>query len=202
MKRTVCVWLLVLVALFGVYGGGQSESREDGAEAAESDSFWREQEKTDPENLSFGDLFDGLHVTGQPFDLDEESYRLVVTGKVDRPLSLTLEEVKALAPVGRQVRLVCPGVFTDDGVWNGVLVGRLLEEAGIQEDAEMVVFAVPDESYRTRFSVEQAYRDDFLIAWGFEGRPLHRVHGFPLRLVAGDTEGSNWVKWLQIIRVE
>ena len=154
------------------------------------------------QEYQFGDLFDGLHVTGKPFDLDEESYRLTVTGKVDRPLSLSFDEVKMLPKVRRELTLVCPDTFTDEGIWTGVLVRTLLEEAGIRDDAEIVIFSVPDDSYRTRFPVEEASGDEMLISYEFNGKQFHRLHGFPLRLVAGGEEGSNWVKWLQKIVVE
>ena len=200
MKRLFSSLCIIFSMTFLVFPGGQAEPLP--ADAESSASVWEEEEVLDHEALEFGDLFMGLHYTAAPIDLDEETYRLTVTGKVDNPLSLSLAEVKALATVDTRVKLVCPGYFTDEGVWSGVLVRTLLEEAGIQDDAEMVIFAVPDESYRTRFPVERASADDFLVAWAFEGETLHRVHGFPLRLVAGDTEGSNWVKWLQVIRVE
>jgi len=200
MKRLCSSLCIIISVAFLLFSGGQAEPLP--ADAESSASVWEEEEVLNPEDLKFGDLFRGLHYTAAPIDLDEETYRLTVTGKVDNPLSLSLAEVKALAAVDTEVQLVCPGYFTDEGVWSGVLVRTLLEEAGIQDDAEMVIFAVPDESYRTRFPVERASADDFLVAWAFEGETLHRVHGFPLRLVAGDTEGSNWVKWLQIIRVE
>ena len=125
-----------------------------------------------------------------------------MTGKVDRPLSLTFNEVKKLPTVRRDITLVCPDTFTDEGVWTGVLVSTLLEEAGIRNDAEIVIFSVPDDSYRTRFPVDEASGDEMLIAWEFNGKQFHRLHGFPLRLVAGGHEGSNWVKWLQKIVVE
>ncbi|WP_319416687.1 molybdopterin-dependent oxidoreductase [Marispirochaeta aestuarii] len=200
MKRFFSSLFILISMIFMLFSGGQTESLPSDAES--SASVWVEEEVLNPEDLEFGDLFMGLHYTAKPIDLDEETYRLTVTGKVDKPLSLSLAEVKALATVDIRVRLVCPGYFTDEGVWSGVLVRTLLKEAGIRDDAKTVIFAVPDESYRTRFPVERATADDFLVAWAFEGETLHRVHGFPLRLVAGDTEGSNWVKWLQIIRVE
>jgi sulfite dehydrogenase len=200
MKRLFSSIVIIISMTFPAYAGGQAEPPP--ADAESSASVWIEKEVLNPEDLEFGDLFMGLHYTAKPINLDEETYRLTVSGKVDNPLSLSLAELKALDVVDTQVRLVCPDYFTDDGVWSGVLVRTLLEEAGIQDDAEMVIFAVPDESYRARFPVERASADDFMVAWAFEGETLHRVHGFPLRLVAGDTEGSNWVKWLQVIRVE
>lgn len=157
---------------------------------------------TEERDFEFGEEFDGLHVTGEPFDIDVETYRLTVSGNVDNPLSLTFEEVKALPAVEEEILLVCPGYFTDEGVWTGVLVRDLLEKAGIREDAEMVIFSTPDDSYRTRFPVSVASGDEMLVAYEFDGDQFHPVHGFPLRLVAGGQDGSNWVKWLQKIVVE
>ena len=45
-------------------------------------------------------------------------------------------------------------------------------------------------------------KDDMIIAYQFNGKEFHKVHGFPLRLVAGGKEGSDWVKWLSRIIVE
>lgn len=146
--------------------------------------------------------FEGLHITGKPFDFDIKTYRLTVTGKVDNPLSLTFEDVKALPSVKKKLTLDCPGFFTDIGTWTGVPVKVLLEKAKIRSDAKIVIFSVPDDSYRTRFSVPEATKEDMLIAYEFNGKQFHRVHGFPLRLVAGGHEGSDWVKWLQKIVVE
>jgi len=152
--------------------------------------------------FEFGEFFDGLHVTGRPFDLDEETYRLTVTGKVRRPLSLSFTEVKALPTVRKKLDLICVDTFTDSEIWTGVTVRTLLERAGIRRDAKMVIFSVPDDSYRTRFPVNEAMKDDMLIAWEFNGRQFHRVHGFPLRLAAGSHDGSNWVKWVSKIVIE
>ncbi|HOV37926.1 MAG TPA: molybdopterin-dependent oxidoreductase [Spirochaetales bacterium] len=146
--------------------------------------------------------FEGLHITGVPFDFDMHTYRFTVTGKVDHPLSLTFEEMKALPAVRKNLTLTCPGYFTDSGTWTGVPVRVLLEKAGVQKDAKIVIFSVPDDSYRTRFPVAEAMHEDMLIAYEFNGKQFHRVHGFPLRLVAGGKEGSDWVKWLQKIVVE
>lgn len=158
--------------------------------------------QTEEREFEFGEFFDGLHVTGKPFDLDEETYRLSVSGKITRPLSLSFAEVKTLPSVSKNLDLICVDTFADSGVWTGVTVKNILQKAGIRRDAKVVIFSTPDGSYRTRFSVEDAFKDDMLIAYEFNGRQFHRVHGFPLRLAAGGHDGSNWVKWLSKIVVE
>jgi DMSO/TMAO reductase YedYZ molybdopterin-dependent catalytic subunit len=44
--------------------------------------------------------------------------------------------------------------------------------------------------------------EGMLIAYAFEGKPLPKVHGYPLRVVAKDQQGNRWVKWLGEIRVQ
>lgn len=154
------------------------------------------------ENFKYNQEFEGLHITGKPFDLDPATYRLTVTGLVETPLSLSFDEVKALAPTSRKLTLNCPGFFTDIGIWSGVSVRTLLDKAGLRNDAKMIIFSTPDDSYRTRFPVNEAVKDDMIIAYQFNGKEFHRVHGFPLRLAAGGKEGSDWVKWLAKITVE
>lgn len=148
-------------------------------------------------------LFDGLHITGSPVDIDAATYRLSVTGKVERELSLSFADIQDMEAVERRLLLECPGFFTDVGTWTGVPVHKILDLAGLHSDAKTVIFVSADNIYRTRFPVDYLLRsDDTLISYRFEGRQFHRVHGFPLRLVAGGREGSDWVKWLGSIIVE
>lgn len=148
-------------------------------------------------------LFEGLHITGTPVDVDIETYRLTVTGQVHQELALSFEDVKSMAAMELKLVLDCPGFFTDTGVWTGVPVKEILAQAGLHPEAKTVIFSTADESYRTRMPVEEVLATKtMLIAYRFEGREFHRVHGFPLRLVAGGKEGSDWVKWLGQIIVE
>lgn len=149
------------------------------------------------------DEFEGLHITGTPVDVDIETYRLTVTGKVRKELSLKFDDVKNMKSVDKKIVLNCPGFFTDIGTWTGVPARVLLEMAGLRPDAKVVIFATEDESYRTRFPVEEVMAaDGMLIAYRFNAGEFHRVHGFPLRLAADGKEGSDWVKWLGKIIVE
>ncbi|MCB2214986.1 molybdopterin-dependent oxidoreductase [Desulfofustis glycolicus] len=148
-------------------------------------------------------LFDGLHITGSPVDIDAATYRLAVTGKVERELSLSFADIQDMEAVERRLLLECPGFFTDVGIWTGVPVRTILNLAGLHTDAKTIIFVSADNIYRTRFPVDYLLQsDDTLIAYRFEGRQFHRVHGFPVRLVAGGREGSDWVKWLGSIIVE
>jgi DMSO/TMAO reductase YedYZ molybdopterin-dependent catalytic subunit len=150
---------------------------------------------------SGGWVVDGLHVTGSPIKVDIASYRLVVSGNVQHPVSLSYDEVRAMPSVQELVTLVCPGIFVDKGVWTGVLVRDILQKAGLKSPSNRVVFISANERYRSEILLEKVLGDGFLIAYEFQGKTFDRRNGFPLRLVAKDEPGHSWVKWLGRIEV-
>jgi DMSO/TMAO reductase YedYZ molybdopterin-dependent catalytic subunit len=146
-------------------------------------------------------LVDGLHVTGTPVEVDAESFRLRIAGAVEKPLSLSLEQLRALPAVREEITLECPGFFVDRGVWTGVPVRDLLAMAGVRAGATEVDFISLSGGYRSTLSLKDIAQDGVLVAYEFEGQPFPVVHGFPLRLAAKDHQGNVWVKWLGEIRV-
>jgi DMSO/TMAO reductase YedYZ molybdopterin-dependent catalytic subunit len=144
-----------------------------------------------------------LGVTGTPIEVDLESYRLVVDGLVDRPLSLSYQELLAYPTVARVERLNCPGFFVDYAEWTGPLVRSILQDAGVQPEATQVTFYDgSDFPYRSTMPLEDALRDDTFLAYLVYDQALPVEHGYPLRLVAGSKLGSAWVKWLFRIEVK
>jgi DMSO/TMAO reductase YedYZ molybdopterin-dependent catalytic subunit len=148
------------------------------------------------------EVVDGLHVTGTAVAVDVQTYRLTVAGNVDAPRSFTLAEIRGREAVRREAPLTCPGFFTDNGAWTGVPLRDLLEAAGVREGARDVVLTSIDGSYSVRLPLKKALEPRMLVAYQFDDRPLHVLHGFPLRLVAPGEPGSTWVKWLGSITVE
>ena len=102
-----------------------------------------------------------------------------MTGKVAHPLSLSYEDVKKLKAADRKLALDCPGFFTDVGTWTGPTVKTILEKAQVVPGASTVIFTTVDGTYTTRFPLEEAVKDDILVAYKFNGKAFHRVHGFP-----------------------
>ena len=76
----------------------------------------------------------GLHVTGTAQEIDVASYRLVVTGTVDHPLSLTYDDLRCMPKVEATCTLVCPGFFEDEATWAGVPLAHVLELAGVSPE--------------------------------------------------------------------
>jgi DMSO/TMAO reductase YedYZ molybdopterin-dependent catalytic subunit len=144
----------------------------------------------------------GLHVTGTaPANLDFRKYRLEVSGKVDRPLQLTYDELRCLPKVTARPELICPGFFVDKANWAGAPLKQILEKAGVKAGARAVRLTAADE-YFSVLSLKQAMAESAFIAYELEGKPLPVLHGFPVRAVLPGLEGNQWVKWLIKIEVE
>jgi DMSO/TMAO reductase YedYZ molybdopterin-dependent catalytic subunit len=100
-----------------------------------------------------------LHVTGAAPDVNIADYHLVVDGLVDRPLSLSLDEVKSYPAETQLVLLICQGVFVDNAEWTGVPMRTLLAEAGVKPGANLVYFYALD-GYQKFFSLNEFENDD------------------------------------------
>ena len=134
---------------------------------------------------------------------DLELWRLIVTGKVERSLSLNYTQVTSLPPVERKELLICPGVFSYVGLYKGVMLEELLRRAGVKPGAEKVIISGPmdewDKVETFRMSEIQAGR--VFLAWAVNGRTLPMKHGYPLRVVAPDRYGDDWVKYVAKLEV-
>lgn len=148
---------------------------------------------------------EGLHRTGVPIDVDIKTYRLKITGAVDKEVNLTFDELKKMESVREEIELVCEDLyqdnFVDKGYWTGVRVIDLLNLVGIKKDAKDVEFISIDDSYKELLPLELLKNDGFLIAYKFNDKEFSKYNGYPLRLVAKGQAGSYWVKWLGEIKV-
>jgi DMSO/TMAO reductase YedYZ molybdopterin-dependent catalytic subunit len=142
----------------------------------------------------------GLHVTGTPKVVDVATYRLKVTGKVVKELSLTYDELRALPKVTATPLLECPGNFRDTATWSGVPIHAILDMAGVQPGAVSLVMTGADD-YSTTISLEDAVKPENFLAYELEGQTLPALQGFPLRAVFPGRYGAYWVKWLIQIEV-
>jgi len=157
------------------------------------------------------------HVDGFP-DIDPQHHRLMIHGMVDRPLMFTLDELKRLPSVSRIYFLECNANSrplrtpnkesvqivhgrTSCSEWTGVLLSRLLKEAGVQKRASWLVAEGSDvNTYTMSIALEKAMAD-VLVAYSQNGEPVRPQHGYPLRLVIPGWEAIRSVKWLRRIKV-
>jgi DMSO/TMAO reductase YedYZ molybdopterin-dependent catalytic subunit len=170
----------------------------------------------------------GLHYLLVHFDVPEfpAEWRLRVDGLVERPLSLTLDDLHARPVVRRIVTMECAGngrarlephvvsqpwlsEAIGTGEWGGVELAPLLAEAGVRDGAVEVLFGALDRGidggveqfYERSLTVADALAGDALLAYELNGAPLPPQHGFPLRLVVPGWYGMTSVKWLERVTV-
>jgi sulfane dehydrogenase subunit SoxC len=171
----------------------------------------------------------GLHYLLTHFDIpavDDQAWRLDVSGLVGMDLSLSIEELRDRPRVSHIVTMECAGngrarllprpvsqPWLHEAVgtmqWTGTPLAALLREAGLDERATDVVFTGLDQgvergveqSYQRGLSLDDALRDEVLLAYECNGAPLPPQHGFPLRLLVPGWYGMASVKWLCSIEV-
>ena len=169
----------------------------------------------------------GLHYLLTHYDIpdvDPAEWTLSLDGLVERPLSLSLDELRARPALEVAVTMECAGngrvriephvvsqpwLYEAVGTarWRGVPLVSLLEEAGVAGGATDVLFTGLDrgveggeeQSFARSLPLAEARRDDVLLAHEVNGVPLPPQHGFPLRLVVPGWYGMTSVKWLERI---
>jgi sulfoxide reductase catalytic subunit YedY len=129
---------------------------------------------------------------------DPNRWRLAVAGKVQRPLNLTYAELLALPAMEETVLLICPGVFTIHARWKGVAVREILKTAQAHADVTAVTLHGPPGAYEKveGFQTDEVAAGKVFLAYAVNGQTLPMKHGFPLRAVAADRFGSDWVKYV------
>jgi sulfoxide reductase catalytic subunit YedY len=132
------------------------------------------------------------------YEAQIQTWRLEVSGAVQQNLRLSYGELLKLAPIEREVLLICPGVFANHGRWRGISVMQLLETAGLAHNVQYVDLRGPAGPYenRQRFPIDEIRSHQVFLAYAVNGQTLPRQHGFPLRTVAEGYYGFDWIKYV------
>lgn len=161
---------------------------------------------------------------GHP-QVDGATFRLKVTGLVERPKDLSIDDLRALGATELEAGFECSGNsgrrvqgLASNGRWTGVPLQKVLQNVGVKDNGLEVVFFGADHSteeveFRGRnFEVEQNYgrsigiakamSPDPFLAWELNGKPLTVHQGYPLRLIMPGWYGAPNVKWLANIHVQ
>jgi DMSO/TMAO reductase YedYZ molybdopterin-dependent catalytic subunit len=136
-------------------------------------------------------------------------YRLVVDGLVDKPLSLSLADLRALPSRTQITRHDCVEGWSSIGKWTGARLGPLLDQAGLKRNARYIVFHCGDTleqtldgsgQYYESIDLIDAYHPQTILAYAMNDRPLPVPHGAPLRLRVERQLGYKQAKY--IMRIE
>ena len=139
--------------------------------------------------------------------VDLDTWTLSISGAVDKPFSLTYNELLDLPMIERYVTIACVsnrvgGNLIGNAKWLGVPLSLLLKEADVQPAGTQIVGRSVDE-FTVGFPTEAAFDGrEALIAVGMNGEPLPFEHGFPARLVVSGLYGFvSATKWLSEIEL-
>ncbi len=153
-------------------------------------------------------------------ELDAASYRLQVTGLVERPLTFTLDQLKARRRVELEPVFECSGNsrglfhgMVGNSNWAGTPLIPLLAEARPTADSREAHFWAADtgteeirgneyeQNFARSMSLDQVTETGPILAYEQNGEPLSVVHGFPVRLIVPGWYGICQIKWLQEIEL-
>jgi DMSO/TMAO reductase YedYZ molybdopterin-dependent catalytic subunit len=146
-------------------------------------------------NAERGPLYDRLRA-GEFAD-----WRLKIEGRVARPSSFSLAELKAL-PSRRQItKHTCEEGWSAIAEWTGVPLRAVLEASGILPSARFVNFFAYDDTAEG-LDMLDALHPQTILAYGMNGKDLPLGHGAPLRLRVETQLGYKSVKFLDRIVVK
>jgi sulfite dehydrogenase len=170
-------------------------------------------------------FFVRYHLADIPLEIDPDTFSVEVKGKVDKPLKLSLAEIKKMPATDLVAVNQCSGNsrgFSDPRVaggqlangamgnarWRGVPLKAVLDKAGVQQGAKQVTFGGLDGPVSDRtpdfvkaLDIDHARDGEVMLAYAMNGTDLPLLNGFPLRLVVPGYFGTYWVKHLNEITV-
>jgi sulfite dehydrogenase len=165
------------------------------------------------------------HLEGIPTTIDGSKFRINVGGEVDRPMSLSVADLKKFEPFEIAAVNQCSGNSRGffeprpaggqwqngamgNARWKGVRLKDILDKAGLRASAKQVQFngletpilpLTPD--FKKSLDVDVARGDDVMVAYEMNGAALPLLNGFPVRLVVPGWFSTYWVKMLSDITV-
>ncbi len=171
-------------------------------------------------------FFVRYHLADIPLDIDPDAFRIAIKGKVDKPLSLSLQDLKTgFEPLEYVAVNQCSGnsrgLFEPrvaggqlangamgNARWRGVPLKAVLERAGVQVGARQVTFGgldgpvIPETpDFAKALDIDHARDGEVMIAYSMNGQDLPWLNGFPVRLVVPGYYGTYWVKHLNEVTV-
>jgi DMSO/TMAO reductase YedYZ molybdopterin-dependent catalytic subunit len=149
-----------------------------------------------------GDRFRIYTITNTYPVVTRAEYGLKVTGLVDTPLTLTIEDLESM-PVTRLTKdFQCVTGWRVPNVhWEGVLLSDILDRAGVKSGAKALAFSSYDRADTESLTLGQARRPDVIVAYRMLGGPITTDHGGPVRLYVAPMYGYKSLKWLSGIEV-
>ena len=160
----------------------------------------------------------GLHFTrthNGVAHIDPNKYRLMIHGLVEKPIVLTLDELKRYPRESRILVMECPSNSAAEwkgpqfgtlqfvkgmmscAEWTGVRLKTILDELGLKPEAKWMLAEGSDGSEMSRTVPIEKVLDDAMVVWAQNGEALRDEQGYPVRLILPGWEANLCVKWLK-----
>ena len=157
-----------------------------------------------PPGQYFTDRFPVLHVGDVPeYGVGTElgPWDLTITGLVERPFTIGLDELKAMPSASLTFDIHCVTKWSKfDTTWTGVRVRDLLHRAGVQRGASHAVEHA-EYGYTTNLPLADITTDEAIVAYAYEGEPIEPIHGGPVRIVVPHLYFWKSAKWVRAIEL-
>ena len=153
-----------------------------------------------PQGIPVNKTAAGAGVTDAALD---PRWRLRITGAVERTLSLSREDLRAMPQTEAELPIACVEGWSASARWRGVAVRDLLSAAGAARTSEVVVRSLQQSGLYSSSELNRHQAGDrhTIIALEVDGEALHLEHGFPARLIGPGRPGVNQTKWLEALEV-
>jgi DMSO/TMAO reductase YedYZ molybdopterin-dependent catalytic subunit len=139
---------------------------------------------------------------GTPGDTSRANFRLKVHGLVEKELSLTFDELLEFQQVQQTCDVHCVTTWSLLGaIWTGVRIRDIAERAKVSKKARHVIFEAAA-GYTANVRLDEALKENCLVAYAINGKPLERPHGPPVRSLVPDLYFWKSAKWLTGIRFQ
>ena len=137
--------------------------------------------------------------------VDSSTWKLNVHGLVNTPMTLDYASIMSLSSVEEYATLECVsnvvgGDLVSTALWKGVQLKTVLETAGVNPQADYLVFRCSD-GYDVGIPLERAMANGTILAYEMNGEPLPTDHGYPLRAIVPGLYGMMNPKWITDIEL-
>ncbi len=156
---------------------------------------------TRPEYTPLADHY-RIDINLRPPEIDGTTWTLPITGLVERPLSLTLTDLRAnYLPVSQFVTLACisngvGGDLIGTTLWTGIPMQTLLADVGVRPEARYLKITSIDGFWEI-VSLDLINADErIMLCYEWDGQPLEVRHGYPARIYIPDRYGMKQPKWI------
>jgi DMSO/TMAO reductase YedYZ molybdopterin-dependent catalytic subunit len=155
--------------------------------------------------LTANENFYRIDINTIPPQINAQSWQLEITGLVDKPMTLNLDEIRSRESRSQAITLECisnplGGDLISTSIWTGVPLKLLLDETGLKAGAQEITIESEDGFYES-VPLPEALDERTLLVYEMNGEPLPQKHGYPLRIYIPNHFGMKQPKWIKKMEV-